>query len=70
MKPAWKRIINHMTNEERYRSLCAAIEHLIDIQEVRCRIDGDYPCSEEGECIYWSATGEDICKWEDRDTTH
>ena len=64
MIPAWKRYLNSLTNEDRYKILCAAVERLIEIDEVRFRMDdGDTDPSETfEEYLFWESCGVDLRK--------
>lgn len=61
--PAWKRYVNSLTNHDRYKILCAAVERLIEMDEVRFRMDdiGTDPNEENlEECLYWESCGIDL----------
>lgn len=60
MTPAWKKWFNALPAEERHRIAIAAIARLMEIEEVKFRMDDiDLP-DDVPECLYWTASGEDL----------
>ena len=56
--PGWKRYVNSLTSDERYKILCVAIERLLEIEEFSF-IQEDEDCE---ECLIWPGSGENILK--------
>jgi len=70
MEEIWRKWLRQQTQDDKNKILFAAIERLIEMDEVRFRID-DFvredgtPIPEDeaiDECLYWETTGDDLRK--------
>lgn len=68
MKELWQNYLNKLSSRDRDKILYAAIEHLLEMEEIRFQVDDIVdryrnPIPEEAsidEFLYWTASGEDL----------